>query len=166
MKKLYILLITTAFLSCETSNTEVQVMGGEIALGNNKGSKFYIAPDENVEIVKKLISSYNNMDLDGIYEVCNDSVMWFAPKLDKPVVADRPFMEAYFTEYDSVNQVVQGYIPHQYEGQKAVVVSVASREKRYKKDGTVEDERLFERFFIIDKKITRVMAWSAEWYTN
>ena len=55
---------------------------------------------------------------------------------------------------------------HQYEGQKAVVVSVASREKRYKKDGTVEDERLFERFFIIDKKITRVMAWSAEWYTN
>tara|TARA_B100000886_G_C20282396_1_gene431796 strand:- start:30 stop:530 length:501 start_codon:yes stop_codon:yes gene_type:complete len=166
MKKLYILLITTAFLSCETSNTEVQVKGGEIALGNNKGSKFYIAPDENVEIVKKLISSYNNMDLDGIYEVCNDSVMWFAPKLDKPVVADRLFMEAYFSEYDSVNQVVQGYIPHQYEGQKAVVVSVASREKRYKKDGTVEDERLFERFFIIDKKITRVMAWSADWNTN
>ena len=81
MKKLYILLIITAFLSCETSNTEVQVKGGEIALGNNKGSKFYIAPDENVEIVKKLNSSYNNMDLDGIYEVCNDSIMWFAPKL-------------------------------------------------------------------------------------
>ena len=45
-------------------------------------------------------------------------------------------------------------------------MSVASREKRYKKDGTVEDERLFERFFIIDKKITRVMAWSADWNTN
>ena len=33
-------MILTAFLSCETSNTEVQVKGGEIALGNNKGVSF------------------------------------------------------------------------------------------------------------------------------
>ena len=53
MKKLIILICIIQLFSCETSNVEVQVKGGEIALGNNKGSKFYIAPDENVEIVKK-----------------------------------------------------------------------------------------------------------------
>ena len=48
------LILIIQLFSCETSNMEVQVKGGEVALGNNKGSKFYIAPDENVEIVKKL----------------------------------------------------------------------------------------------------------------
>ena len=68
--------------------------------------------------------------------------------------------------YDSISQVVQGYIPHQHEGQTANVVSVASRETKFKKDGTVEDDRLFERFFIRNGKIFRVMAWSAKWNTN
>ena len=76
------------------------------------------------------------------------------------------FMEEYFSQYDSISQVVQGYIPHQWEGQENTVVSVASREIKYKKDGTIEDERLFERFFIKDNKIFRVMAWSAEWNTD
>jgi hypothetical protein len=49
---------------------------------------------------------------------------------------------------------------------RTCVVSLASREKKYKKDGTFEDDRLFERFHIKDGKIFRVQAWSADWYTD
>ena len=42
-------------------------------LGKNKGSKFYIAPDENVDVVKKLLKSWNNMDPEGMFEVLEDT---------------------------------------------------------------------------------------------
>jgi hypothetical protein len=166
MKKIILLFIVATLLSCETKTIEVPVKGGEIAVGPNAGSKFYIVSDDNVELTKTLINAYSNMDVDGMYEVLPDTVMWFAPKLKDPIPADRKFMEEYFSQYDSISQVVQGYIPHQWEGQENTVVSVASREIKYKKDGTIEDERLFERFFIKNNKIFRVMAWSAEWNTD
>ena len=63
MKKLILLFFIIAFIGCETKTIEVPVKGGEIMLGKNKGSKFYIAPDENVDIVKKLL----NLNINPIY---------------------------------------------------------------------------------------------------
>ena len=136
-KKIILLFIVATLFSCETKTIEVPVKGGEIAVGPNAGSKFYIVSDDNVELTKTLINAYNNMDIDGMYEVLPDTVMWFAPKLKDPIPADRKFMKEYFSQYDSISQVVQGYIPHQWEGQENTVVSVASREIKYKKDGRV-----------------------------
>jgi len=166
MKKILLFILIAAFFSCETKIVEVPVKGGEIMLGKNKGSKFYIAPDDNVDIVKNLLKSWNNMDADGMFEVLEDTITWLVATEKKPIKADKEFIKEYLKSYDSISQVVQGYIPHQWEGQPHVVVSVASREKKYKKDGTFEDDRLFERFFVRDGKIFQVQAWSADWYTN
>ena len=165
MKNLF-LFILVVLISCETKIIEVPVKGGEIALGPNKGSKFYIASDDNVDIVKKLLKSWNNMDPEGMFEVLEDTITWWVADEKKPIKADIEFIKEYLSSYDSISQVVQGYIPHQWEGQSHFVVSVASREKKYKKDGTFEDDRLFERFHIKDGKIFRVQAWSADWYTD
>ena len=54
MKKILLLFMMAAFLSCETKVVEVPVKGGEIARGENKGSKYYLVSDDNVDIVKKL----------------------------------------------------------------------------------------------------------------
>ena len=166
MKKIILLFIITTFISCETKTIEVPVKGGEIAQGPNKGSKFYIASDDNVDVVKKLLKAWNNMDADGMFEVLEDTITWWVPNSKTPIKADKEFIRAYLSEYDSVSQVPQGFIPHQWEGQEHVVVSMASREKKYKKDGTFEDDRLFERFHIKDGKIFRVQAWSADWNTD
>jgi len=117
-KKIILLFIVATLFSCETKTIEVPVKGGEIAVGPNAGSKFYIVSDDNVELTKALINAYSNMDVDGMYEVLPDTVMWFAPKLKDPIPADRKFMEEYFSQYDSISQVVQGYIPHQWEDRK------------------------------------------------
>ena len=106
------------------------------------------------------------MDADGMFEVLEDTITWWVATEKKPIKADKEFIKEYLKSYDSISQVVQGYIPHQWEGQPHVVVSVASREKKYKKDGTFEDDRLFERFFVRDGKIFQVQAWSADWNTN
>ena len=166
MKKILFLLVMAALISCESKVVETPAKAGEIALGPNTGSKFYLTSDDNVDVVKKLLQSWNNMDPDGMFEVLEDTITWFVASEKKPIVADKNFIIDYMSAYDSISQVVQGYIPHQYEGQTANVVSVASRETKFKKDGTVEDDRLFERFFIRNGKIFRVMAWSAKWNTN
>ena len=166
MKKTLLFFVIAALISCETKVVETPIKAGEIALGSNTGSKFYLTSDDNVDIVKKLLESWNNMDPDGMFEVLEDTITWFVASEKKPIVADKKFIIEYMSAYDSISQVVQGYIPHQYEGQTANVVSVASRETKFKKDGTVEDDRLFERFFIRNGKIFRVMAWSAKWNTN
>jgi ketosteroid isomerase-like protein len=166
MKKILLLFTMAVFLSCETKVVEVPVKGGEIARGENKGSKFYIASDDNVDVVKKLLKAWNNMDPDGMFEVLTDTINWWVPNSKIPIKADKEFITAYLSGYDSIRQDPQGFIPHQWEGQEHVVVSLASREKKYKKDGTFEDDRLFERFHIKDGKIFRVQAWSADWYTD
>ena len=166
MKKILLILFIVAFTGCETKTIEVPVKGGEIALGPNKGSKFYIVSDDNVDVVKKLLKSWNNMDPDGMFEVLTDTITWWVADSKTPIKADKEFITAYLSGYDSISQVPQGFIPHQWEGQEHVVVSMASREKKYKKDGTFEDDRLFERFHIKDGKIFRVQAWSADWYTD
>ena len=74
MKKILVLIIISAFISCEPKLVEVPVKGGEIALGPNKGSKFYIVSDDNVDVVKKLLKSWNNMDPDGMFEVLTDTI--------------------------------------------------------------------------------------------
>ena len=154
------------FLSCEPKVVEVPVKVGEIARGENKGSKYYLVSDDNVDIVKKLLKAWNNMDPDGMFEVLTDTISWWVPDSKTPISADKEFITEYLKGYDSISQVPHGFIPHQWEGQEHTVVSVASREKKYKKDGTIEDDRLFERFHIKNGKVFRVQAWSADWYTD
>ena len=166
MRKVLIFFMVAAFFSCETKVVEVPVKGGEIARGEYKGSKYYLVSDDNVDIVKKLLKAWNNMDPEGMFEVLTDTISWWVPDSKTPILADKEFISEYLKSYDSISQVPHGFIPHQWEGQEHTVVSVASREKKYKKDGTLEDDRLFERFHIKNGKVFRVQAWSADWYTD
>ena len=77
MKKILFLFVITALISCETEVVEKPVKAGEIALGPNTGSKYYLTSDDNVDIVKKLLESWNNMDPDGMFEVLEDTLFFF-----------------------------------------------------------------------------------------
>jgi hypothetical protein len=77
VKKIITLLIIATLISCETKVVKVPVKAGEIALGPNTGSKFYLTSDDNVDIVKKLLESWNNMDPDGMFEVLEDTITWY-----------------------------------------------------------------------------------------
>ena len=75
MKNLFLFILAVVLISCETKIIEVPVMGRMLlnvapmyGNGPNKGSKFYIF-DDNVDIVKKLLKSWNNMDPEGMFEV-------------------------------------------------------------------------------------------------
>ena len=96
MKKILLFILIAAFFSCETKIVEVPVKGGEIMLGKNKGSKFYIAPDDNVDVVKNLLKSWNNMDADGMFEVLEDTITWWVATEKKPIKADKEFIKENF----------------------------------------------------------------------
>ena len=112
MQKILILFIITAFISCESKIIEVPVKGGEIVRGDNKGSKYYIASDDNVEVVKKLLNAWNNMDPDAMFEVLTDTIIWMVPDSKTPITADKEFLKEYLSAYDSISQVPHGFIPH------------------------------------------------------
>ena len=97
MKKLLLLFIITAFISCESKIIEVPVKGGEIVRGDNKGSKYYIASDDNVEVVKKLLNAWNNMDPDAMFEVLTDTIIWMVPDSKTPITADKEFFCLLYT---------------------------------------------------------------------
>ena len=50
MKKIILIFSIAIFLGCETKVVEVPVKAGEIALGPNTGSKYYLTSDENVDL--------------------------------------------------------------------------------------------------------------------
>ena len=76
MKKLYILFITTAFLSCETQTIEVEKSAG---MANNDGEKYIFGSDEDSKIAIDLVMAYADKDTDAMYEMMADTVRYAPP---------------------------------------------------------------------------------------
>ena len=55
MKKIILLIVFTAFMSCETKTVEVVKPAGEWLMGNLKGDKMIPGPDEDAQVAMDVI---------------------------------------------------------------------------------------------------------------
>ena len=163
MKKgIVLLLVMISVLSCKNQVKEVQVdkKAGEWV---SSGTKFLMGSDEQVEMVRSLISNYAAMDAEGVFANTRDSLRFFPFNLEEPVIMTSNDVKEMFSQYDSIISDPIYFLPYELDGVRSLV-EVGSNETKYKKDGTVEEDFFLEKFiFGEDGKIHTVRQWRAAW---
>jgi hypothetical protein len=163
MKKgLVLLMVMISVLSCKNQVKEVQVdkKAGEWV---SSGTKFLMGSDEQVEMVRSLISNYAAMDAEGVFANTRDSLRFFPFNSEEPVIMTSNDLKEMFFQYDSIISDPIYFLPYELDGVRSLV-EVGSNETKYKKDGTVEEDFFLEKFiFGEDGKIHTVRQWRAAW---
>ncbi|HCD99316.1 MAG: hypothetical protein ABF260_10670 [Flavobacteriaceae bacterium] len=163
MKKgIVLLLVMISVLSCKNQVKEVQVdkKAGEWV---SSGTKFLMGSDEQVEMVRSLISNYAAMDAEGVFANTRDSLRFFPFNSEEPVIMTSNDVKEMFSQYDSIISDPIYFLPYELDGVRSLV-EVGSNETKYKKDGTVEEDFFLEKFiFGEDGKIHTVRQWRAAW---
>ena len=163
MKKgIVLLLVMISVLSCKNQVKEIQVdkKAGEWV---SSGTKFLMGSDEQVEMVRSLISNYAAMDAEGVFANTRDSLRFFPFNSEEPVMMTSDDVKEMFSQYDSIISDPIYFLPYELDGVRSLV-EVGSNETKYKKDGTVDEDFFLEKFiFGEDGKIHTVRQWRAAW---
>ena len=163
MKKgIVLLMVMISVLSCKNQVKEVQVdkKAGEWV---SSGTKFLMGSDEQVEMVRSLISNYAAMYAEGVFANTRDSLRFFPFNSEEPVMMTSNDLKELFSQYDSIISEPIYFLPYELDGVRKIV-EVGSNETKYKKDGTVEEDFFLEKFiFGEDGKIHTVRQWRAAW---
>ena len=163
MKKgIVLLMVMISVLSCKNQVKEVQVdkKAGEWV---SSGTKFLMGSDEQVEIVRSLISNYAAMDAEAVFANTRDSLRFFPFNSEEPVMMTSNDLKEMFSQYDSIISDPIYFLPYELDGVRRIV-EVGSNETKYKKDGTIEEDFFLEKFiFGDDGKIHTVRQWRAAW---
>ena len=155
-------MVMISVLSCKNQVKEVQVdkKAGEWV---SSGTKFLMGSDEQVEMVRSLISNYAAMDAEGVFANTRDSLRFFPFNSEEPVIMTSNDVKEMFSQYDSIISDPIYFLPYELDGVRSIV-EVGSNEIKYKKDGTVEEDFFLEKFiFGEDGKIHTVRQWRAAW---
>lgn len=155
-------MVMISVLSCKNQVKEVQVdkKAGEWV---SSGTKFLMGSDEQVEMVRSLISNYAAMDAEGVFANTRDSLRFFPFNSEEPVIMTSNDVKEMFSQYDSIISDPIYFLPYELDGVRSLV-EVGSNETKYKKDGTVEEDFFLEKFiFGEDGKIHTVRQWRAAW---
>jgi len=165
MKKIILLFVFTAFLSCETKTVEVNTQVGKALYGDQ--NKLYAGNMDYAKTTIDILKAYADGNFDLIMEKMADTVRFFPDKGGELVTLVNPFNDFLTSMQEPYDSLTRGAynvtsITSGLEG-SSTIISVPFTETRYLKDGSVEKERVFERFiFNSEGKITRVNKWTAQ----
>ena len=166
MKKYLILFVSIVLVSCETKTLEVPVVAGEQFWGDNQGEGFVPGPKEDLQTALDILYGYADAEFDMISEKSLDTVYFRPEKGGEVITMAKPFtdfLKGLHEPYDSIKRQAWNAYPISPVGaENYTIVSIPFSETRYKKDGTVENESIFERFILKDGKLLRVNKWVAE----
>lgn len=168
MKKVGLLAIVFVLYSCDgmpVSDTE-KTVADEKGAGEwvSTGAKYTLGNDKNVATVKEFIEGYKNRNVETIFNLSKDSIKVFRHNLEEPIYVNRTMFAEMLSRYDSIQPRPVYFLPYQIAGWDHSVVQVVSNEVRFLKDGTVEKERVLEKFMINKEgKVFAVRQFDAAW---
>jgi hypothetical protein len=164
MKKIVgVFAMAAVLFSCNQPTTEV-IVNKQAGEWVSSGAKYSMGDDTNVATVKAFIEGYEKMNVETIFNLSQDSVKVFLHNLETPMYMNRTLLTQMFSQYDSIQAKPLYFLPYQIEGWEHSIVEVVSKEKRFLKDGTIENVRFLEKF-IIDKegKVFTIRQFDAAW---
>ena len=166
MKNIFTLFILFLITSCnnQVKTIETQKSSG---LWVQSGDKYTLGPDEDVEIVKKMIKSFNTLDANGLSELIADTI-YFYPYNSKSVIKlPNNAIESFTSQYDSVETKSIHFLPYSNAGQGKRIVQTIQNENLYSKGGKNDSLHVLNLWFINDEnKIFSIRQFNAEWANN
>lgn len=167
MKKLLLLFIISAFLSCETKTVEVEKSAGLVNLYPGEGDGFTIGSTDDAQIAVDLILGFADKNVELMKEKMADTTVYWPPQGGDAITSTLAEIEGIVTAlhepYDSLKRTIWNAIPHKLKGADNSSVTVSFKEDRFYKDGSEESLRIIDRIFIDEnKKIYRIHQWTAE----
>ncbi|MDA0671744.1 MAG: hypothetical protein O2991_03585 [Bacteroidetes bacterium] len=164
MKKLLFLLTTLLLTSC-SNNVETNATVGEWYRGDLMGKSFKLGEQKNIELIKKAGQYYNDMDAENLVSFFEEDAKIYSYQ-GAELTADLELYESYFASLDSLVWTPHGMSTQTLEDNSIAVVSVPSTIQLYPKDSETEESYLFERFWIVDGKISTIVQYRREFPTN
>tara|TARA_B110000967_G_scaffold9849_1_gene9878 strand:+ start:109 stop:603 length:495 start_codon:yes stop_codon:yes gene_type:complete len=164
MKKITLLLLLISILiSCDNSIKEIEVdrKAGEWV---ETGVKYSIGSDADVAIVKKMLSSHVSLDAEGVFSSISDTLTYYPHNMKSSIKMDVNMLKNYFSQYDSIQKKILYYLPYNVETWNGSIVQVGAVESRFNKNGTIEKDRVIDKFFIgEDGLVHTIREWNADW---
>ena len=172
MKKInFLVILSIFFIGCTTTvsnDVNTLINGGKILNGPNTGATYTFASDEVGQLALNFSDAFVRKDMDFLStDHFTDSIFFYPEKGLEKVVMDletgKKLIQAMHEPYDSITRWVYDVMPvvPSYD-KELTIVMFPFTEKRFKKDGTVEKFRFYERHYIRNGKITGVRKWSQE----
>ena len=164
MKNTIITLILVLAAACSTNPTAPATVG-EWYMGNLEGKSFKLGSQENIELVKKTEAAYNAMDAEKLITYFSEDAKIYAYSGEELQVSLELY-ESYFASLDSLLWEPHGMSTQTLEDDSIAVVSIPSTDTRYFKEQGTQSSFLFERFWIVDGKITTIVQYKRELAKN
>lgn len=159
----HIAFIISAFFltSCSTNQTSQIATVGEWYMGNLEGKSFKLGSQDNIELIKMAGEAYNAMDAEKIVSYFSKDAKIYSYSGEELQVS-KELYESYFSTLDSLTWEPHGMSTQTLEDDSIAVVSIPSTDIRYFKEQGKQSSYLFERFWIVDGKITTIVQYKRE----
>ena len=164
MKKIIIIFTLILAAAC-SPNPTTSVTVGEWYMGNLKGKSFKLGSQENIELVKKAAAAYNAMDAEKLITYFSEDAKIYAYSGEELQVSLELY-QSYFASVDSLLWKPHGMSTQTLEDDSIAVVSIPSSDTRYFKEQEIQSSFLFERFWIVEGKITTIVQYKRELAKN
>ena len=134
-------------------------------MGNLKSKSFKLGSQENIELVKKVAAAYNAMDAEKLITYFSEDAKIYAYSGEELQVSLELY-QSYFASVDSLLWKPHGMSTQTLEDDSIAVVSIPSSDTRYFKEQEIQSSFLFERFWIVEGKITTIVQYKRELAKN
>ena len=105
-----------------------------------------------------------SLDAEGVFSSISDTLTYYPHNMKSSIKMDVNMLKGYFAQYDSIQKKVLYYLPYTVDTWTGSIVQVGAVETRFNKNGTVERDRIIDKFFIgKDGLVHTIREWSADW---
>ena len=164
MKNLFSLFfVSLIILSCQKT-IELEKSAG---IWVSSGDKYTLGSDEDVEIVKKMIKSFNNLNSSELSELIADTINFYPFNSTEVIKLPNSAIEMFTSQYDSVQTKSIHFLPYSNAEQGKRIVQTIQNENLYHKDGRIDSLHVLNLWFINKgNKIYSIRQFNAAWGNN
>ena len=166
MKNIVYLFVLALLVSCsnQAKNIETEKSAG---IWEFSGDKYTLGSDEDVEIVKTMIKSFNSLDATKMSKLIADTISFYPHNSSSVIKLPNDALETFTSQYDSVETKSIHFLPYSNAGQGKRIVQTIQNENLYYKGGKIDSLHVLNLWFINGaNKIYSIRQFNAEWGNN
>ena len=130
---LYLFVLTLVFSWInKAKNIEIEKSAGVLELS---GDKYTLGSDEDVEIVKTIIKSFNSLDATKMSELITDTISFYPYNSPNVLKLPNDAIETFTSQYDSVKTKSIHFLPYSNGSQGKRILQTIQNENLYYQGG-------------------------------